>query len=123
LSVPADFLLLDGGLISDPLVVQLFGSTVEQCAELIREGSPVTHVSGDAPPFLIVHGDRDAVVPIRQAQRLYEALSQAGCNVKFVPLAGEGHHFLMLIPALDSVSRMVLAFLDRHLRDASSEAP
>lgn len=122
LSPPADFLRTGGRMINDAdsPVTRLFGGMVHERAELMRLAGPVNHVRGDAPPFLIVHGERDDVVPIEQAHRLHEALSRAGGEVAFVPLAGVGHDFGMLIrpddPALSPTSRTILDFFDRHLR-------
>ena len=46
--------------------------------EIGREISPVTHVTPDDPPTLIIHGDADKLVPIQQAQMIVEKLKGAG---------------------------------------------
>ena len=56
-----------------------------------REASPVYHVSKDAPPFLLIHGDADTVVPIQNSELLEEALRAAGVPVKFLRAPGLGH--------------------------------
>jgi len=50
-------------------------------------------VSKDDPPILIVHGDKDPVVPLSQSELLYEALKKAGVDatLKVVPEAGHGN--------------------------------
>ena len=47
----------------------------------------------DAPPFLIMHGDHDLEVPIRQSEILANALKKAGVEVIFIPMKGAGHGF------------------------------
>lgn len=47
--------------------------------------------SNDAPPVLIVHGDRDCLVPICEPQALGDALSRCGAPATFVSAAGAGH--------------------------------
>ncbi|MBL8176570.1 MAG: alpha/beta hydrolase [Bryobacterales bacterium] len=60
-------------------------------ARLYREASPVTHVSADDPPFLLLHGDADAVVPYGQSETMEAALRRAGVEVKLVRVPGGGH--------------------------------
>lgn len=53
--------------------------------------SPISHVSSDDAPLLLVHGDADPIVPFEQSQLMLEALSQAGAEVKLLPVPGGGH--------------------------------
>ena len=57
------------------------------------EASPITHVRGDAPPFLIVHGTIDNLVPVTQARRFVARLEAAGVDVTYVELPGAPHAF------------------------------
>ena len=40
----------------------------ERLREITRQISPITHVSADDPPTLIIHGDADQLVPIQQSE-------------------------------------------------------
>lgn len=42
-------------------------------------------------PVWIVHGDADPVVPVEQSRRMYAALVEAGAEVRYVEVPGEGH--------------------------------
>lgn len=53
--------------------------------------SPVTYVSPDVPPTLIVHGDQDEVVTIEQSQELLVALKKAKVPTQMVIVPGGGH--------------------------------
>jgi acetyl esterase/lipase len=53
--------------------------------------SPVYHVSPDDPPTLIIHGDRDTLVPIQQAEIIVDKLKSAGVESKLAVKKGEGH--------------------------------
>lgn len=55
------------------------------------EASPITHVDGDDPPVLLVHGDADEVVPVGQARSLAARLREHQVEVKYVEIAGGGH--------------------------------
>ena len=46
--------------------------------EIAREISPVSHVSPDDPPTLIIHGDQDRLVPLQQSELIVEKLKKAG---------------------------------------------
>ncbi|MEZ4834766.1 MAG: prolyl oligopeptidase family serine peptidase [Caldilineaceae bacterium] len=52
--------------------------------------NPVTYVCADAPPFLIVHGDQDPLVPYHQSVLLNGALQTAGVPVTFYTVKGRG---------------------------------
>jgi acetyl esterase/lipase len=41
---------------------------------VLQRASPVTYVSSHAPPFLILHGDHDDLVPLQQSRELYQKL-------------------------------------------------
>ncbi|KIF75678.1 esterase [Streptomyces sp. 150FB] len=72
--------------------VALFGpGSADEVADVARRASPLLRVSSTAPPFLIMHGDRDRMVPISESQALHDALSRAGARSTFVSLAGAGH--------------------------------
>ncbi|HEY4312975.1 MAG TPA: alpha/beta hydrolase [Pirellulales bacterium] len=56
-----------------------------------KEISPVTHVTADDPPTLIIHGDADKLVPIQQAQSIIEKLNAASVPTKLVVKEGKAH--------------------------------
>ena len=92
-----------GGPIQDPRYL-----------DKVNAYNPVTYVdaSRSAPPFLIMHGDRDALVPFNQSVLLYEALRDAGQDVSFYKIAGAGHGDRFFTPSTLAVVR---AFLKQHL--------
>jgi acetyl esterase/lipase len=64
---------------------------VGKIIEIGRQISPITHVSPDDPPTLIIHGDRDFLVPIQQAEIIVDKLKSAGVEAKLVVKKGEAH--------------------------------
>ena len=82
-----------------------------------REASPVYHVTKNTPPFLLIHGEADKVVPIQNSELMEQALRQAGVSVKFVRGPGLGHgsdfaHAPNLPAYLDEMVR----WFDQYLR-------
>lgn len=78
---------------SDSPESKLIGGPVLENKDKAAKASPITYVSKDAPPFLIMHGDKDRTVPFDQSERLVRALKKAGVDVSFVPMKGAGHGF------------------------------
>jgi acetyl esterase/lipase len=93
-------------------VVALLGGTVEEVPDRYRDASPLTWIDRRTAPFLVIHGDRDDVVPIEQSRRLVAALRAAAVSVEYVELAIAGHDDL----TWDRVGSKVLTFLAHHLR-------
>ncbi|WP_405680456.1 alpha/beta hydrolase [Streptomyces sp. NBC_00868] len=103
-----------GAPFPDPYEALLGGTEAERPA-LARAASPVTYAGGPhLPPFLLVHGTADGLVPYSQSEVLAGALEGAGGEVILEPVDGADHIFIGSpdIPGL--VARSV-AFLARHL--------
>ncbi len=60
---------------------------------LAREASPMTYVHKGLPPFLIMHGDRDTIVPVEQSKEFAKALKAAHVNVTLQIVPGANHNF------------------------------
>jgi acetyl esterase/lipase len=83
--------------------------------------SPVTYVSADDPPFLILHGNLDQLVPIEQSQILLAALKTAGVPVKLVSVKNAGHGFVSqngkaIDPLRKEITQMVVEFFKENLK-------
>ncbi|MCZ2826407.1 MULTISPECIES: alpha/beta hydrolase [unclassified Modestobacter] len=62
--------------------------------QLRDDASPISHVTADAPPFLLVHGTADWLVPCSQSEQLHAALTAVGVDSRLVPVKGAGHIWL-----------------------------
>jgi acetyl esterase/lipase len=96
---PTDFLQMDAHRPPDGMVhdlpdspeSELVGGPIQDNPQAVARANPVTYVRSDAAPFLIVHGDRDPLVPHHQSTLLDAALRQAGVPVSFYTVVGAGH--------------------------------
>jgi acetyl esterase/lipase len=62
--------------------------------EVFRLASPLSHIDGDAPPFFVVHGRNDTLVPVEEARLFVERLRAASSNpVLYLELPGTEHAF------------------------------
>jgi acetyl esterase/lipase len=93
--------------------------------ELFRAASPTHRVRADAPPFLIIHGESDSLVPVADARRFVAELREASANpVLYAELAGAEHAF-DIVPSVRTarVVETIERFLAAIRADASSAAP
>lgn len=67
------------------------GKNVMLHQEEAKKACPVSFVSKDAPPFMILHGINDHTVPFAQGEILHDKLEAAGCDVKLVAIEGADH--------------------------------
>jgi acetyl esterase/lipase len=70
---------------------QLLGGKPSENIELAKSASPVHFVSTNSPPFIIMHGENDHMVPLQQSQELVDALKKAGVPVEFHVVVGGSH--------------------------------
>ncbi|MBM3123965.1 MAG: alpha/beta hydrolase [Chloroflexi bacterium] len=82
--------------------------------------SPVTYVTADDPPFLMLHGEKDALVPMEQSEILLAALQTAGVPAELVPVINAGHSFKpdggQISPSRKEIVQLVVAFFEETLK-------
>jgi acetyl esterase/lipase len=77
--------------IENAFFVPLLGKKQADRPDLYKQASPVTHVCKDCPPFLLVHGTIDLIVPAVHSERLHEKLLAAGVKSELICVPGAGH--------------------------------
>ncbi|HVS36491.1 MAG TPA: alpha/beta hydrolase [Gemmataceae bacterium] len=106
---------------ADGPVGHLFGGPVQEKKELAERANPIHYITKDAAPFLIMHGDKDNIVPLGQSKILDDALKAAKVESTLVVVEGDGHggpHF-----ASPENLKKIQDFLDQHLKPAKSSPP
>jgi acetyl esterase/lipase len=92
-------------------VGKLIGGPVPENKDKARDASPTTFVSSDDPPFLMIHGTNDQVVPFSQSEELLAALRKAGVEAVLIPVEGGGHGNF----GTPEASERMRLFFDKHL--------
>jgi acetyl esterase/lipase len=92
---------------------KLIGGPVQDNKEKAAKANPITYITKNAPPFLIVHGDTDPLVPHHQSEILEEALKKAGVPVTFYTVKG-GKHGGFSDP---NVPKLTRDFFDKTLKN------
>lgn len=96
---------------------KLLGATVREIPGKALDASAQFHVSGDDPPFLIMHGSADPGVPVEQSAKLHETLKAAGVSSELHIIEGAGHGGPLF--NTDDVREIVLRFFERTLKPGS----
>lgn len=98
-----------------------FGGPPHARREWYAAHSPSTFAHRARTPTLIVHGEADDRCPIGQAEQMFVALAQAGCEVELVRYPGGAHGFSGSGPAEHRVDYLArtLAWFKRHLGEPS----
>jgi acetyl esterase/lipase len=99
----------------DSSVSELLGGPIRQHPDRVAQANPITYISGDEPPFLIIHGQIDEIVPLHQSEILYQALVSHGVESELLVIEdgnhGWGGDFFSSLPIDRS-----RAFFDEHLK-------
>lgn len=90
------------------------GAPASVIPEIAQKANPITYISSQTPPFLILHGTADSDVPISQSEELYRALCHAGVETEFYRIEGAGH----ATPEFTQreTQELILEFLNAHLK-------
>jgi alpha-L-fucosidase 2 len=84
---------------------------------VLSEASPITHVSKSAPPFLLIHGDKDEAVPYAESTNLQDALRAAGgrCDLIRIPNGPHATGGWYKVPGVPDWERQMTEWLNRTL--------
>ncbi len=102
----------------DSREARLLGAPATSVPELAATASPLDQVTPDAPPFLLLHGAADRLVPAVQSERLHRALAAAGVSVELHRYDGADHMWRGAPAAAEDAVVRTIAFLRHQLRPA-----
>ena len=93
------------------------GCKAADCPDQVRAASAIQHVDANDPPFLLIHGSADRVVPVKQSQMFYEALKAKGVKAELVVIPDVDHSFIGKTPeathaATNQALKKSLEFID-----------
>jgi acetyl esterase/lipase/GNAT superfamily N-acetyltransferase len=118
---PTDFLQMDAHRPSDGQThdtpaspeSKLIGGWIQDYPERVAAANPITYITPNAAPFLIIHGDRDPLVPHHQSELLKSALEESGVPVTLYTVKGAGHGGF----ADPNAGLLTQKFFDKYLKD------
>ena len=90
----ADLVRRAHGVFASGLERRVMGARLADDPGAYEKASPVCRVREDAPPFLVIHGSLDTLVPVRQAREFAERLRDASSSpVLYAEMKGAQHAF------------------------------
>ncbi|MGE2833228.1 alpha/beta fold hydrolase, partial [Mycobacterium sp. SMC-4] len=90
--------------------------SIDKHPDVFRKASPIAQVHPDAPPFLVVHGTGDSVIPVAQARSFVERLRDVSRSVVgYVELPGAGHAFDMTDGARTGAMSTAIGLFLNHI--------
>ncbi|MBN9503897.1 MAG: hypothetical protein BGO01_06945 [Armatimonadetes bacterium 55-13] len=78
-------------------------ATADERTQIAKTLSPITYVTSKFPPTLLIHGDKDMLVPIQQSQVMDAALAKAGVKHDFITVPGLGHDGAVVVAKMADV--------------------
>jgi acetyl esterase/lipase len=112
---PADLTAPGWSALAAAIAEPVFRVAVGSDSQALRDASPVTWVQAGAPPFLIIQGSRDTLVPAQQSAELQARLAGAGAVATLIPVANAEHELRAvggaISPGLDVLTTRVVDFL------------
>ncbi len=116
---PTDLLALSGpaggaGDSADGLLGKLVGGSLSKNKEKAEKANPIKYIDRADAPVLMVHGDKDPLVPLSQSELLAAALKKAGVEQELIVIPGGGHGGAGF--SSEANRKKYIAFFDKHLK-------
>jgi acetyl esterase/lipase len=126
-SGPVDFTPEGPGVLGEkdarhaPVLLQLFGVSYDKNPALWKAASPLYQVRAGDPPFLLIAGDADEVVPKAHSERMLAALQKAGVPAELITMKNANHVLLPAKagtptePSMPEMYQRIIKFLEMNL--------
>lgn len=115
--------------LADLLEKRVMKASLDEAREAYEQASPMSRVHAEAPPFFIIHGDQDTLVPVREAREFAALLRQnARTPVVYAEIPGAQHAF-EIFPSLRTtfvihgVERFLAYVYSQHLTAQRTAPP
>lgn len=95
------------------LIEKMLGGSIDKKIELAADASPVFHIRPSLPPFLIIHGERDRIIPVEHSEWFFRTLEEAGVEAQLIVVPDKGHWFRLNNEQFAEVSRFFQVHLAR----------
>lgn len=117
---PTDLSLVKGKKYT-AITKNLIGGTINNMKNNYINASPMYYLSKNNPPILLIHGEKDIIVPISQSKDLYEKAKSLGIDVEFVSVKNASHGLVStsgeINPSLNDISNKVMQFIEDKFKN------
>ena len=95
----------------------VIGAPIQENKDKVAAANPITYVSKNDPPMLIMHGEKDLSVPYNQSELLYAVMQKAKLDVTLYKVVNADHGFRNATEDTpESLFEMSAQFLEKHLK-------
>jgi len=100
------------------LFVRLLGAPLEEKLELAKLLSPTELLKKSSPPILLLHGEKDTVLPIVDSTYMVEVAKEKNADVELLTVKGAAHSFhgKNISPTIEGVNDYAKQFILSHLK-------
>jgi acetyl esterase/lipase len=106
--------VLTGSKFEDPAVLRhVLDGLFSEKPKLARLLSPVEHLTKTSPPILLLHGEKDAVLSIKNSLHMLDVAKERGADVKLLTVKNAGHSFQgkKISPSMEEINRASAQFM------------
>ncbi|MFD2832625.1 prolyl oligopeptidase family serine peptidase [Gramella sp. AN32] len=111
--------LRPGSIFEDEkLFERLLGAPLEEKPELAKLLSPTEYLDTNSPPILLLHGDKDTILPIINSTYMVEVAKEKNSNVELLTIKNAGHSFNgnNISPSIKELNDYAFRFMRTHLK-------
>ena len=85
---------------------------------ILKDASPINHLSKSSPSILLIHGTQDHFVPYKQSRIFYDKAKKLGVDCKFITIEDGGHILeISYLPRLHEFKGKIINFMQKHLEN------
>lgn len=95
----------------------MFGGSLSEKIETAKAMSPAEILTKSAPPILLLHGDKDKILPLAQSNYMMNVAKRVGANVSLYVVKNAGHSFQgdNISPSMDEINLYSANFIMKYL--------
>lgn len=116
---PTDLSLIKGKN-SEKVTSNLMGGSIKDIKDSYIKASPINYLSKESPSILLVHGNKDTVVPSAQSYSLYKKGKELGMDIRYVSVKNGGHGLVPsggeISPKLNEICDKTISFIEEKFK-------
>lgn len=115
--------VLEGSRFEDPESLRhVLDGLFSEKPEMARLLSPTEYLSKDTPPILLLHGEKDPILDIKNSQFMMEVAKENGADVELLSVKNATHSFggKNISPSIEEINEAATRFILSHLKVSSS---
>lgn len=100
-------------------LINILGGLAKDFPERATLLSPTEHLHADSPPIMLLHGQRDNVLPFALSEHFVEVAKQKGATVTLLPVKNAAHSFggKKISPSIIEINQRATEFILKHLHE------